>query len=595
MDGIGQLAAVEGVSVGELLAADAHDRARHHHRRQHDDPDVGRADRSAGHRGLPRRDRVPPVLQGGHLGPGAAGARTRSPGAASASRSPSGSRPRVTIETPLDEEAVRKAVARLRGFGVTSIAVCFLHSYLNPVHEVRAGEIVRDEYPDVEMISLSHQVLPEAARVRAHLDHAGQRLRRAADRQVPRPVDRPSCPTLGYEHDLLVATSAGGVATAQAAAQRGVATIGSGPTGGVSAAAERGRSRRAPRRRQRRHGRHQLRRVPDPRRSARHQDGLELAASLLHRDPDGRHRLGRCRRRIDHLGRRRRAAGRPAVGRQPARARSATAAAAPQPTSPTRTWCWAGSRRRASPTAAWSSTSTGARRALTELGDPLGLDAEQTAAGRGPARRRAHDRRGPPRAVARRCRPAASRPRRVRRHGRRARHDAGRGARDEHRASCPGPRRACPPSGCSPPTTSSTTRAATSRRGRPSTAMSCNDSPTRCPTAALAELRAAGVPDERIELKWSLLMVYPGQTFDVAIGVDAPTDVEAGRGRVPSPQRGGPPHRGPAPGAGRARRASDRHRPRRRAVVAVAGRGNRCRRPRWVVAACGWGSGTTCR
>jgi N-methylhydantoinase A len=34
------------------------------------------------------------------------------------------------------------------------------------------------------------------------------------------------------------------------------------------------------------------------------------------------------------------------------------------------------------------------------------------------------------------------------------------------------------------------------------------------------------VPDEHIELKWSLLMVDPGQTFDVAIGVDAATDVE---------------------------------------------------------------------
>ena len=56
---------------------------------------------------------------------------------------------------------MRKAAARLRAFGVTSIAVCFLHSYLNPVHELRAREIVLDEYPDVEMVSLSHEVLPK--------------------------------------------------------------------------------------------------------------------------------------------------------------------------------------------------------------------------------------------------------------------------------------------------------------------------------------------------------------------------------------------------------------------------------------------------
>jgi N-methylhydantoinase A len=45
--------------------------------------------------------------------------------------------------------------------------------------------------------------------------------------------------------------------------------------------------------------------------------------------------------------------------------------------------------------------------------------------------------------------------------------------------------------------------------------------------AATGELRAAGVPEDRISLQWHLLMVYPGQTFDVAIPVDAPTDVES--------------------------------------------------------------------
>ena len=66
-----------------------------------------------------------------------------------------------TVDRELDEEGVRKATARLRAFGVTSIAVCFLHSYLNPSHELRAREIILDEYPDVELISLSHEVWPK--------------------------------------------------------------------------------------------------------------------------------------------------------------------------------------------------------------------------------------------------------------------------------------------------------------------------------------------------------------------------------------------------------------------------------------------------
>ncbi len=139
------------------------------------------------------------------------------------------------IDTPLDEEQVRKAAARLRAFGVTSIAVSFLHAYLNPVHELRAREIVLAEYPDLEMLSLSHEVLPkppEFERTSTTLVNAyvgppiARYLRRLSERLTHS----------GYAHDLLVATSSGGVATADAAARRAVATIGSGPTAGVSAA-----------------------------------------------------------------------------------------------------------------------------------------------------------------------------------------------------------------------------------------------------------------------------------------------------------------------------------------------------------------------
>ena len=39
---------------------------------------------------------------------------------------------------------------------------------------------------------------------------------------------------------------------------------------------------------------------------------------------------------------------------------------------------------------------------------------------------------------------------------------------------------------------------------------------------SLEELRVAGVPDEAIRLEWSLLLVYPGQTFDASIPVEHP-------------------------------------------------------------------------
>ena len=140
------------------------------------------------------------------------------------------------VDIPLDEVQVRAAAARLWAFGVTSIAISFLHSYLNPAHELRARELVLEEYPDVEMISLSHQILPkppEFERTSTTLVNAyvGPPIAGYLDRLQTTLAEN------GSAHPVLVATSAGGVATAAAAAQRAVTTIGSGPTGGVSAAA----------------------------------------------------------------------------------------------------------------------------------------------------------------------------------------------------------------------------------------------------------------------------------------------------------------------------------------------------------------------
>src|SRR5712671_6279328 len=56
--------------------------------------------------------------------------------------------PRGDILVPLDEASVREAARALRSEGVEAIAVCFLFSYLNPAHETRARDIVREEVPD---------------------------------------------------------------------------------------------------------------------------------------------------------------------------------------------------------------------------------------------------------------------------------------------------------------------------------------------------------------------------------------------------------------------------------------------------------------
>jgi N-methylhydantoinase A len=141
-----------------------------------------------------------------------------------------------TVDLGLDEPGVRKATARLRTFGVTSIAVCFLHSYLNPAHELRARELILEEYPEVELVSLSHEVWPkppEFERTSTTLVNAfvGPPIVRYLERLEARLA------AAGFKEELLLATSSGGVATPKATKTRPLATIGSGPTGGVVAAA----------------------------------------------------------------------------------------------------------------------------------------------------------------------------------------------------------------------------------------------------------------------------------------------------------------------------------------------------------------------
>lgn len=69
--------------------------------------------------------------------------------------------PGGAVWKPLDEESVVKAARELRRAGVQSVAVAFLHSYANPVHEHRAAEILRQHLPDDVFIVCSTDVLPE--------------------------------------------------------------------------------------------------------------------------------------------------------------------------------------------------------------------------------------------------------------------------------------------------------------------------------------------------------------------------------------------------------------------------------------------------
>ena len=64
------------------------------------------------------------------------------------------------VRTPLRIDDVYRAIERIREDDVDAVAVCLLHSYVNPTHEKRIGEILRHELPD-RFVSLSIDVLPQ--------------------------------------------------------------------------------------------------------------------------------------------------------------------------------------------------------------------------------------------------------------------------------------------------------------------------------------------------------------------------------------------------------------------------------------------------
>src|SRR3977135_2236247 len=135
----------------------------------------------------------------------------------------------------LDENAVRRGVQRLKKLGVRSIAVMYLFSFVNSAHERRTREIVLEEFPDVEHISLSHEVMPRgpefervsttlvnayvAPRIAGYTANLQDKLRRA-----------------GYLGPLLLMQSTGGVMPPDYVSRRAVTLRASGPTGGVMGA-----------------------------------------------------------------------------------------------------------------------------------------------------------------------------------------------------------------------------------------------------------------------------------------------------------------------------------------------------------------------
>jgi len=139
--------------------------------------------------------------------------------------------PNGDVLVPLDEDELREAVRELRDRGVEAIAVCFLFSFLNPLHERRAAQIIAEEAPGV-YVSLSHEVIPlyreyERFSTTCLNGYVGPRTARYLGRFEQ------SLRAIGLGSGLHLMQSSGGGATLDAATRRPVTLLMSGPAGGV--------------------------------------------------------------------------------------------------------------------------------------------------------------------------------------------------------------------------------------------------------------------------------------------------------------------------------------------------------------------------
>ncbi len=132
---------------------------------------------------------------------------------------------------PLDEDEVRAAVRKMREDGVEAIAVCFLFSFLNPAHEQRVKEIIKEEYPEV-YVSLSSEVLPQ---FREYERFTTTGLNAYIGPTTSRYIRQLKTTLLeqGYTAKVHLMQSFGGVASAEAAQEKPVNLLLSGPVGGV--------------------------------------------------------------------------------------------------------------------------------------------------------------------------------------------------------------------------------------------------------------------------------------------------------------------------------------------------------------------------
>jgi N-methylhydantoinase A len=142
---------------------------------------------------------------------------------------------RGRVLLPLDEAALVPLADRLAAEGIESVAIGFLHSFTNPVHERRAGDILTARLPGLT-ITLSSEVSPEMREY--------ERFSTACANAYVQPLIGGYLSNLeaslrreGFVCPLFLMLSGGGLTSVETASRFPVRLVESGPAGGAIFAA----------------------------------------------------------------------------------------------------------------------------------------------------------------------------------------------------------------------------------------------------------------------------------------------------------------------------------------------------------------------
>jgi N-methylhydantoinase A len=135
------------------------------------------------------------------------------------------------IIAPLNEDDVRRVAREIADQDVRAVAVCLLHAYKNPVHELRIKGLLREYLPDVS-VTISSQIAAEQGEyerstttiLNAYLAPIVERSLEELERTLRRH---------GFKKEIVLTKSDGGGMSAAMAKSAAINTLLSGPAGGV--------------------------------------------------------------------------------------------------------------------------------------------------------------------------------------------------------------------------------------------------------------------------------------------------------------------------------------------------------------------------